>query len=309
MPPLPAPDAQLVWRPDWPVDPGLILAPLLRGRGDPCMRRLPNAILRATNHPTGPAAIQYEWSTPGEVLVRGWGPGADAEVAATPQVLGAGDDPAGFDWAAHSLMAQARTGPGLRWRAPRTGRTWEALVPAILEQRVTGVEARRAWAQLVTRHGSPAPGPLGELTLPPTPGQWARIPSWEYHAAGVDPGRARTLVGAARRAATLEELGHRPPQSARAALASLPGIGPWTAAEVAIRAWGDADAVSFGDFHLARLVVHSLTGATDGTDAQMAELLTAWAGQRARAVRMIELLGSPPPRRGPRARIADHRRH
>lgn len=107
----------------------------------------------------------------------------------------------------------------------------------------------------------------------------------------------------------MERLAQLPPQDARAALASLPGVGQWTVAEVAIRAWGDPDAVSFGDYHLAGVVTYNLTGKRGGTDADMEVLLRPWAGQRARAVRMIELVGTRPPRRGPRATITDHRHH
>ena len=107
----------------------------------------------------------------------------------------------------------------------------------------------------------------------------------------------------------MERLSQRSPTEAGRALRSLPGVGIWTAAEVGVRAWGDRDAVSFGDFHLARAIVHALTGRTDGDDEQLAELLTPWAGQRARAVRLLQLLsGHTIPRRGPRAAITDHRR-
>ena len=37
----------------------------------------------------------------------------------------------------------------------------ESLVPAILEQKVTGIEAFRAWRALVVRYGERAPGPPG----------------------------------------------------------------------------------------------------------------------------------------------------
>jgi 3-methyladenine DNA glycosylase/8-oxoguanine DNA glycosylase len=254
------------------------------------------------------------------VLARAWGPGAEHALESLPVLLGARDDPAGFDAGAHPVMAAAerRFGPG--WRLARTERVLEALVPAILEQRVTGREATRAWARLVQGFGEPAPGPAGAgreggpgsgvpglLIAPDGPG-WARIPSWAWHRAGVAPGRARTVVTAAGRAPALELLSGHDPDDAGRALRSLPGVGVWTAAEVAVRAWGDRDAVSFGDFHLARTIVHALTGRTDGDDDQMAELLAPWAGQRARAVRLLQLhSGHRAPRRGPRATITDHR--
>jgi 3-methyladenine DNA glycosylase/8-oxoguanine DNA glycosylase len=196
----------------------------------------------------------------------------------------------------------------------RTGRVLDAVVPAVLEQRVTGLEATRAWRTLVGQFGEPAPaageveGCPPDLMLSPDAPAWQAVPSWAWHRAGVDSGRAGTVLRAAQRGPRLEELCGLPPTEASAALRSIPGIGQWTAAEVALRAWGDRDAVPFGDFHLAGAVVHALTGRRGGTDAQMAELLVPWAGQRARAVRLLVLHRGHPPRRGPRATITDHRR-
>lgn len=267
----------------------------------------PDGVWRATRTPQGPATIHVTRSGH-DLLARAWGPGAELELAALPRVLGCDDDPTGFDADAHPVMAAAHRRFGAGWRVPRTERVLEALVPAVLEQRVTGREARRAWAQLVARHGERAPGPDHGLRVPPDGPGWLRVPSWEWHRAGVDPGRARTIATAAARADRLEALSTLPPAEAARALQSLPGIGVWTAAEVAVRAWGDPDAVSFGDYHLAGFVVHALTGRRGGTDEEMAGLLSPWAGQRARAVRMLELHCPPPPRRGPRATISDHRR-
>lgn len=305
------------WTPSWPVDLATTLAVLSHGRGDPTIRIQDGQVWRATRTPQGPATIHCERQG-SEVLARAWGPGAEHELEMLPVVLGARDDPAGFDAGAHPVMAAAerRFGPG--WRVVRTERVLEALVPAILEQRVTGREASRAWAQLVRGFGEPAPGTPGsgspsglgspELFVAPDGPGWARIPSWAWHRAGVDPGRARTIVAAAARATSLERLSEKSASEAGHALRSLPGVGVWTAAEVGVRAWGDRDAVSFGDFHLARAIVHALTGRTDGDDDQMAELLTPWAGQRARAVRLLQLhSGHSAPRRGPRATITDHR--
>ena len=140
-------------------------------------------------------------------------------------------------------------------RLGRTDRVLEALIPAVLEQRVSGMDARRAWRALVTKFGSPAPGPApAHMRVPPSGEVWRRIPSWEFHRANVDPGRARTIVACAQRADSLERLATRPPEQARAALMSLPGVGEWTAAETAQRAFGDADALAVGDYHLAKMV-------------------------------------------------------
>jgi 3-methyladenine DNA glycosylase/8-oxoguanine DNA glycosylase len=89
------------------------------------------------------------------------------------------------------------------------------------------------------------------------------------------------------------------------ALRARSGIGPWTAAEVTLRALGDPDAVSVGDAHLSNVVAFALTGRPRGTDEEMLELLAPWAGHRARVVRLLETSGPRPPRYGPRVAPRD----
>ena len=111
----------------------------------------------------------------------------------------------GFRPVEPTIAAAHRRVPHLR--LGRTDRVLEALVPAVLEQRVYGKDARRAWRVLVTKFGSPAPGPApAHMRVPPSGEVWRRIPSWEFHLANVDPGRARTIVGCAQRADSLERL-------------------------------------------------------------------------------------------------------
>ena len=90
------------------------------------------------------------------------------------------------------------------------------------------------------------------------------------------------------------------PAPAYARLRAIPGIGPWTAAEVGMRAFGDPDAVSVGDFHLPNMVAWALAGEPRGTDERMLELLEPYRGQRGRVLRLLELSGVGPPRRAPR---------
>ncbi len=145
----------------------------------------------------------------------------------------------------------------------------------------------------------------------PTAEQWAAIPSWEWHLAGVDPRRARTAQAAARVGPQLERLAASHPSDPGAVyrgLRSIPGVGVWTAAEVGSRALGDADAVPFGDFHVAKDVGTALVGRRLD-DAGLAEVLAPWLGHRFRVVRLVQL--SPlarPERRGPRMPRVDHRR-
>jgi 3-methyladenine DNA glycosylase/8-oxoguanine DNA glycosylase len=140
----------------------------------------------------------------------------------------------------------------------------------------------------------------------PAPQIWRRIPSWEWHRAGVDPGRARTVLAAAERAHRLEEALSLPREVRLTRLRAIPGVGAWTAAEVAQRAWGDPDAVSVGDFHLPALVGWALTG-RPVDDEGMLELLSCYPGHRHRAVRLVELSGLRKPSFGPRMPVGNIR--
>ena len=84
---------------------------------------------------------------------------------------------------------------------------------------------------------------------------------------------------------------------------SLPGIGPWSAAEVSMIALGDSDAVSLGDYHLPHQVSWALAGEPRGTDDRMIQLLEPYRGHRARVIRLLTLGGIQAPRFGPRIRL------
>jgi 3-methyladenine DNA glycosylase/8-oxoguanine DNA glycosylase len=199
------------------------------------------------------------------------------------------------------VRAQSRV-PHLR--IGRTGRVLEALIPAILEQRVQGVASFRSWRLLLTRYGTEAPGPApARMRVPPPAEVWRGIPSWEYHRANVDPGRARTIVGCAARADALERLTAGTDNSA--ALTSLPGVGVWTAAETAQRAFGDTDALSVGDYHLSTMIGWTLAGHPID-DAEMVELLEPMRPHRYRVVRLLEVSRlAYLPRRGARLSVQD----
>ncbi|MGV0792028.1 DNA-3-methyladenine glycosylase family protein [Mycolicibacterium sp. XJ1819] len=290
-----------------PASPSLTLSPLRRGRGDPCYHDAPDgAIWRTSLMRSGPVTARITKSAPDTVDCEAWGRGAAEFTETLPAQLGVDDDVSGFDPDEPTVAAAHRRVPHLR--LGRTERVLEALVPAVLEQRVYGTDARRAWRILVTRFGSPAPGPAPPHMRVPPPGEvWRRVPSWEFHRANVDPGRARTVVGCAQRADSLERLASWPADRARAALMSLPGVGEWTAAETAQRALGDADALSVGDFHLAKAVGWRLLGGPID-DAAMVALLGPLRPHRHRAVRLLEATGPMlPDRRAPRQAIPNLR--
>jgi 3-methyladenine DNA glycosylase/8-oxoguanine DNA glycosylase len=274
------------------------LSTLWRGRRDPTFCNDVRGLWLTARTAEGPATALISSTGPGVVRCESWGGGAHVLLAGIPALLGADDDPTGFTPAHPVLRDLARRYAGLR--IGRTGRVFEALVPAVLEQKVTGLEAHRAWRYLVGRHGEPAPGPgPAQLRVCPPPQTWARIPSWEWHRAGVDGRRSRTIMAAAGVAEALEATLGLGSAQARSALRTVPGIGMWTAAEIAQRAHGDADAVSVGDYHLAHHVGFALTGRRVD-DTRMLELLEPYRGHRYRVTRLIEVGTPRPPAFGPK---------
>ncbi len=286
--------------PALPVDLRLTLFPLRRGRSDPSVRFEPAGVWRATRTPEGPATTHIRTSAAdGTVTMAAWGPGRESALEAFGALVGADDDEAGFEPGPGVVDELHRRLRGLR--IGRSGAVMEALVPSILEQKVVGLDACRSYARLVRTLGETPPGPAGSsLRVPPAPAVLAATPSWTFHRCNVERKRADTIVGACGYAARLEETVGMSPDDARRRLTALPGIGPWTAAEVALVALGDADAVSVGDYHLPNQVAWALAGEPRGDDARMLELLEPWRGHRGRVLRLIGAGAGAAPRHGPR---------
>ncbi|MFL6022755.1 MAG: DNA-3-methyladenine glycosylase family protein [Marmoricola sp.] len=295
---------QRIWKPAWPCPVGAVLGVHRRGGGDPTYRVLSDrSHARALRTPQGPACLRVQpLDHNGEVRAEAWGPGAAWALDALPMMLGADDDASGFD-PQHPVLAAAWR-RHQHWRLGRTGLVMESLVPTIIEQKVTGQEAFGAFRALVRRYGEPAPGPHG-LMLQPTPAQLRAIPSWEWLRLPVDGGRSRPLLGAARVADALERAGSESPEEFDRRLRSLPGIGVWSSAEVRATALGDADAVSFGDYHVAKDVGWALTGESVDDDA-LAELLEPYRPHRHRVQHLVAASGNGKPRRGPRMSPRTH---
>jgi 3-methyladenine DNA glycosylase/8-oxoguanine DNA glycosylase len=309
------------------VDLRAVLGPMRRGRNDPTFRLDDRGLWRTAITPEG-AVLQLLCADRAGVTSSCWGDGAGWMDSRTPDLLGLHDDPGAFERlpAVAAALADTSAGDAMPpagvseivglWRSrgagslriPKGHNVWESVVAAVLEQKVTGMEAGRAWIGLARSYGDPAPGdaPEGMLVFP-TARQLRRVPSWHWRRLGVDRQRSDTLMRLAQVPHVLQRLPMDPPAAARRRLTSIPGVGEWTFAEVAQRALGDPDAVSVGDFHLAGEVVFALTGRLDGTDDQMLALLQPFAGQRYRAVRLLELAGVRKPRRGPRMAIPAHR--
>ncbi|MBS4727876.1 DNA-3-methyladenine glycosylase 2 family protein [Mycobacterium sp. SM1] len=287
------------------VSVGITLAPLRRGPRDPCFQVSPDGtIWRTSLLPTGPVTARISRAAATAVDCVAWGEGAEEFLDTLPALLGADDDASDFKPRDPIVAAAHRRMPHLR--LGRTGRVLEALIPAVLEQRVPGADAFRSWRALVSKFGTPAPGPApAGMRVPPSADGWRQIPSWEFHRANVDPRRARTVIACARRAASLERLVSRPAAQALAALMSVPGVGSWTAAETAQRAFGDPDAVSVGDYHIPKMIGWTLLG-HPVADAVMLELLEPMRPHRHRVIRLLQASGvAYEPRRAPRLAVQD----
>ncbi|NUL06467.1 DNA-3-methyladenine glycosylase 2 family protein, partial [Streptomyces lunaelactis] len=288
--------------PPAPLDLGLVLGPLRRGPADPTFRTTPDgSVWRASRTPAGPGTLRVALRAAAgtdEAEAEAWGPGAEWLLEHLPALLGEADDPAAFTPRHRLVAASQHRRPGLR--LTRTSLVLEALIPSILEQKVTTDEAYRAWRLLVRKYGEPAPGPDARMYVMPDPRTWALIPSWEWHRAGVDNKRASTILRAVRVARRLEEAAAMEPQQAQERLELIPGIGPWTSAETVQRSNGAPDAVTVGDLHLPGIVGYALAGDRNADDAAMLELLAPYAGQRHRAARLVLLSGRTPPRRTPK---------
>jgi 3-methyladenine DNA glycosylase/8-oxoguanine DNA glycosylase len=280
-----------------PVDLRRTLFPLIRGAGDPTTRVDGPTVWRAIRTADGPATLRLTQVDRRRIDADAWGPGRERAIEeAAPGLAGVFDDPDAFVphddlmagiWRDHRSVVLTRADP------------FPVLIAAILEQKVQGLEARRAWRAVVTATADPAPGDAG-LHLPPDPDRVASMPSWSLTKMGVVHRRAAALREVARHPKKIAALGDATPAEARAFLQKLPGVGPWTVGEVCRIALGDPDAISVGDYHLPHIVSWAFAGEARGTDERMLDLLEPYRGQRGRVEVLLEAAGIGAPAFGPR---------
>ncbi len=286
------------------------LSRLRRGISDPTLRRAPSGWWRTARSAYGPG-LQHLVRLGDDVVATCWGPGAEWLAEQAPRLLGAADEVSDFDPRPHRAVAEAhRRRPWLR--LGRTDLVLDALAPTSIEQVVTGKEAFRAQRLLLHRFGDRPEGPAAEeshpahgMRVPLSAAQWLSVPSWEFLRAGIEERRTRAIVAGARTARSLERLASGEfSGDADSALRSLPGVGPWTSANVRQRALGDADAWSIGDYHVGHTISYTLVGEQLDDDA-VTELLEPYRGHRFRVeVLLADLPG--PERHGPRRTLPTH---
>lgn len=221
------------------------------------------------------------------------------------------DDPTEFLEVAkrHAVLRDLLDDVDPRLRMTET--IFEAMAVAILEQLVTGFEARKAMWRLWYHAGEKVPG--AELLAVPTAAAVARVPPWKLHELGVGGRRAITLLNAAKRASSIEKLRDLPPETFMEKLQSLPGIGKWTASYVARLGLGYADAVPVGDFWAPYQIAEAFgvkglhRGDPQAADDAMLRVLEPFRPHRARIAFLLERFAMEN-RTSPLPRVDAHRR-
>lgn len=265
------------------------------GRRDPSLRLSQNALDHALWTGSGPAYISVHHTTLLDVKI--WGPGAKALSEAVSSYLGL-DDPA-MEFRPREPRLRSIWKRSLGTYLPRLPTVTSYVVRTVLQQLVTGAEAKRAWRLILKHCGEEAPGP-GDLTLPPRSQHLGAL-SWEQLVAfGVPHRQARTVVAVARSAARLEAAAKEGGEALSQALLRIPGVGLWTDGYVRGNALAEPDAVVVGDFHLPHAVAWNLAGEERGTDERMLELLAPHRPHRFRVIRALWAGGQHSPRRGPK---------
>lgn len=273
------------------------------GPQDPTFKRRGGVFWRASWTPEGPGTLALAAAGAGHparrLRARAWGPGSRWLLREVPRMVGFRDRPEALDATGHRRLERlVHRHPGMRIGAAPS--LVEALVPIVLQQRVTWGEAVASFLALVYRHGERAPGPHPTLRLPVPPARLARLSAARFHAAGVEASRSEPIRRVATLARHLEAFRELPLAEAKGRLLALPGIGPWTVGMAAGLALGDPDAVPVGDYHLPSMVAWNLAREPRADDARMLALLAPWQGQRWRVIRLLVAGGLGPPRRGPK---------
>jgi len=278
------------------VDLGASIGALGIGPGDPSAACDDDGAWLATHTPDGPGTICFTGQN--RITAEAWGTGAQWLLEHAPGICGADDDASDFHPAHPVVRRLVRRHPGVR--ITRSGLVVEALIRAIVGQKVVGADARRSYRRMALALGGPAPGPR-PLGLPPDSAALAGLGYPAYHDWGIERTRAETLIRVGRHRRRIEESTALPLIDGYARITAIPGIGPWTIGKIGPIALGDADAVPVGDYHLPNGVAWALAGEPRADDARMLQLLDEFRPHRARVIGLLHAAGVRPPRHGPRS--------
>ncbi|MDH4065764.1 MAG: DNA-3-methyladenine glycosylase 2 family protein, partial [Acidobacteriota bacterium] len=283
------------------------------GPGDPTTRRAAGMFVKAWRSPEGEVTLRLERTNAASVNAASWGPGARWALERVPALLGFDDHPPVVERGephdetpyAGRVATLSRRCAGLR--LARVPWPLDKLLATILEQRVAFEDAAASWRSLLWRWGDSAPGPES-LRMLPAPAILLGLGDHDWRRIGVDRQRQGALREALRYAHRVQETVDMDLPSIRRRIGALRGVGPWTVDMTMGFAFGDADAVPVGDYHLPDLVSWALAGEARADDARMLALLEPYAGQRFRILRWLYASGSSAPRRSPRPPLPDWRR-
>jgi 3-methyladenine DNA glycosylase/8-oxoguanine DNA glycosylase len=165
-------------------------------------------------------------------------------------------------------------------RLPQLLDPFEGLTRAILGQQVSVAGASTLVDRLVRLVSSPPSHGSESFHAFPTAAEVADVGEDRLRTIGLTRARAATMIGVASRIADgaldLEALRGAPAEHAQAALEELPGIGPWTASYVRMRALGDRDAFPAADLGVIKAM--AAAGIERRAIAEVAERWKPWRG-------------------------------
>lgn len=155
-----------------------------------------------------------------------------------------------------ALGPDIRLEPGVRLTAGLD--RFEIAVRAVIGQQISVAAARTMVGRVCAAVGEPMTEDSGLARAFPTPAALAQTPPDVLTGLGLTGRRAATLIGLAQAARDPGFLDPADARAAQARLLALPGIGPWTASYIGLRALGDQDAFPAGD-----VVLQSVTGLSE----------------------------------------------
>lgn len=164
-------------------------------------------------------------------------------------------------------------------RIPGAVDGFDIALRTVLGQQISVAAASTLYGRFADAFGHTIVTPFADLThLPPTAEAVAAVSLQSVQACGVPRRRAETILALARLIADgqLRLAPDADPALARARLAEVPGIGPWSVEYIAMRALGDPDAIPTGDLVLRRALGVKRANEVD-------EISRAWRPWRAYA--------------------------